>query len=54
VIQGLNDEDFGFGVKGAGGFVKDEDGRVLEEGAGDGKALAFATERVAPRSPMMV
>src|SRR5690606_8375459 len=29
-------------VERAGGFVQDEDGRVLEEGAGDGDALALS------------
>jgi len=32
----------GFRVQRAGGFVEDEDGRVLEDGAGDREALALA------------
>src|SRR5690606_23966727 len=33
---------FALAVEGAGGFVEDEDGRVLEKGAGDGDALALS------------
>src|ERR1035437_2875179 len=33
---------FALGVKRGGGLVEDENGRVLEDGAGDGDALAFA------------
>ena len=32
----------GDGVEGAGGFVEDEDGRIAQDGAGDGDALALA------------
>ena len=38
---GLN-HGFGFGIKGAGGFVENEDARVGKEAAGDGKTLALA------------
>jgi hypothetical protein len=33
---------FGFGVERAGGFVQDQNRRVLQNGAGDGEALALA------------
>ena len=36
------DERFALGVESGGGFVEDEDGGVLQDGAGDGDALAFA------------
>ncbi len=42
ILEGAEDFAFGGGVQGASGFVKNKDGRVLEEGAGDGDALAFA------------
>src|SRR5690606_14342269 len=32
----------GTGVKGTGGFVKNEDGRFFEQGSGNGDALFFA------------
>src|SRR5579875_2652825 len=38
----LLDEALGFGIEVGGGFVEDEDGRVFEQGAGDGNALALA------------
>lgn len=40
--EGAVDECFGFSVKGGGGFVKDEDVRVFDEGAGDGYSLFLA------------
>ena len=33
---------FGFGVERAGGFVENENRRILQNGAGDGEALALA------------
>ena len=36
------------GVEGAGGLVEDQDGRVLEEGAGDGEALPLAAREQRP------
>ena len=41
-VEGVLDGALGFGVEGAGGFVEDEDGRVAQERAGDGEALALA------------
>ena len=35
-------EGFALGVERGGGFVEDQDGRVLQDGARDGEALAFA------------
>jgi hypothetical protein len=42
VFEGLLHEFFGGRIEGARGFIKNEDGRVLEQGAGDGDALALA------------
>ena len=33
---------FGFGVELGSGFIEDEDRRILQDGAGDGDALALA------------
>ena len=41
-FQGLLDGALGLGVHARGRFVEDEDGRVLEQGAGDGDALLLA------------
>lgn len=41
-VEGFLNEFFGGGIDAGGGFVEDEDGRVFEEGAGDGDALFFA------------
>ena len=41
-VEGGLDEVLGLGIDAGGGFVEEEDGRVLEEGAGDGEALFFA------------
>jgi hypothetical protein len=41
-VDGLLDHDLGFRVQGCGRFVEQDDGCVLEDGAGDGDALAFA------------
>ena len=40
--QRLLDGALGLGVEGRGGFVEDEDRRVLDEHAGDGEALLLA------------
>ena len=40
-FEGLLDETLALGIEGAGGFVEDEDGRVAEDGACDGDALAL-------------
>lgn len=40
--EGVLDEPFGFAIERAGGFVKYQDGCVLEHGSGDGHALALA------------
>ena len=42
VVEGLLNHMFGFGVKGAGGLVQNEQGRILEQGAGNGQALLLA------------
>lgn len=39
---GLN-EALGFGIQGGGGFIKDENGGIAEDGSGDGDALALST-----------
>ena len=41
-FQGLLDETFRFSVKGAGGFVEDQDPRVGEESAGNRHPLPLA------------
>ncbi len=38
-FQGLLDEQLGLGIDRGGGFIQDQDGSVLEHGAGDGEAL---------------
>ena len=43
LVEGLLHGHLAFGVEGAGGFVKDEDGRVFEHGAGYAEALALST-----------
>ena len=42
IVERTLHEHFGFGVELRGGFVEDENGRVFEQGAGDGEALALA------------
>lgn len=41
-FEGLLDEFFRGGVHAGGGFVKDENGAVFEQGAGDADSLFFA------------
>ena len=45
--QRLLDARLGAGVDAAGGLVQDQDGRVGQDGAGDGKQLALALAEVA-------
>ena len=40
--RGFFEQGFGFRVEAGGRFVEDEDGRVLEEGAGEGKTLCLS------------
>ena len=42
VVEEGHDFDRCFGVKVAGGFVGEDDAGVIDEGAGDGYALALA------------
>jgi hypothetical protein len=42
------------GVQRAGGFVQQQQRRVLQHGAGDGDALALPADRRTPRSPRKV
>ena len=42
VVEGLLNHVFGFGIKGAGGLVQNEQRRILEQGAGNGQALFLA------------
>ena len=44
--NGLFDVVLADGVKGGSGLVHDEDGRLFDEGAGDGKSLLLATREV--------
>ena len=46
--HGVGDARFVFGVKGARGLVEEDDGRGLQERAGDGNALAFSSGQRAP------
>ena len=41
-VQALLDPAFAFVVQGAGRFIQDQDGRVLQEHAGDGNTLLLA------------
>jgi len=45
---------FRFAVERGRGLVENEQRRVLQEGAGDGDALALAPESLTPRSPTIV
>ncbi len=42
LIQGFLHEALAFGIEAAGGFIEDEDGRIREDGACNGEALALA------------
>lgn len=42
IVEGLLNHVFGFGIKGAGGLVQNEQRRILEQGAGNGQALFLA------------
>lgn len=46
-VEGFLDELFGIGVEGGGGFVEKEEGRVADEGAGNGDSLFLATGELA-------
>lgn len=46
VFEGLDDEAFGLGVEGAGGFVQDEYGAVPQNCSGYGDALALPARQV--------
>ena len=41
VFDGLLDLDFGLGIEGGGGLIKDEDGRVLDQGTGNRETLSL-------------
>ena len=41
-VERVLHEAFALAVERAGGLVEDEDGRVFQDGAGDGDALALA------------
>ena len=43
VGEALLNQGFGFGIEAGGGFVKDEDAGIGENGAGDGDALALTS-----------
>ncbi len=45
VPEGFLDQRFAFGIERGGGFVEDEDGRILQDRAGNGDALALATRK---------
>ena len=46
-VEGELDLLFGLAVEGGGGFVEEQDGRVLQKGAGDRDPLALATGEAA-------
>src|ERR1700724_1203642 len=43
VVQRRLDQRLGFAIKRGGGFVEDENGRILQKSAGNGDALTFAS-----------
>ena len=45
-VDGILDLFCGDGVQRSGGFVQEDDGRILEEHAGDGNALLLAAGQV--------
>ena len=45
-VERVLDQRFALGVEGAGGFVEDEDARVLEQAPGDGKPLPLPAGEV--------
>ena len=49
-VEGVEDELGGLGVQAGGGLVQDQDGRLADERAGDGQALALPAGELAPRS----
>jgi hypothetical protein len=54
-LDGLLHQPLALGVERARRLVEDEDGRVEQQGAGDGEALALAAgEPLDPRSPSTV
>lgn len=52
--QGLLDGVFVDRVERGGGFVEQQDGCALGDGAGDGDPLSFPPDRVRPPSPIRV
>ena len=46
--QCILDQAFALGIERRGGFVEDQDGRILEHGAGDGDALPLAAREFGP------
>jgi len=53
-VERLLDLAFRLGVKRRGRFVQNQDRRILQQGAGDGDALALAADSRAPFSPIRV
>ncbi len=45
-MQGVDDFALGGRVEVGGRFIEEQDGRIFEQGAGDGKALTFTTAQV--------
>ena len=53
-VEGVTDETLALRVQAGGGLVHNEQGRVLEEGAGYRKPLRLAAGERWPRSPIWV
>src|ERR1700678_3594635 len=45
-FQSFDDQALGFGIKGGGGLVKNEDRVIADDGAGDSDALTLAAGKV--------
>ncbi len=54
LVEAVLNHGFRFGVERAGGLVEDENARLGQQCACDGKPLALAAESLTPRSPTMV
>ena len=48
LVERALDFALGAGVQRAGGFVQQQDGRILQDGAGDGDALLLAAGQFQP------
>ena len=49
LLQRILDEDLGLGVDIGGGFVQNQDLRLMENGPGEGKKLSLASREILAR-----